>query len=84
MPALILTLKVIPRSAKTEFAGVMDDGTRKLRVAAPPDKGKANAEMIAFLAAHYGVPRAAIRILSGETSTRKQVRVDGIGGTSAH
>lgn len=76
--ALLLALKVIPRSAKTEFAGVMEDGTQKLRVAAPADKGKANAELIAFLAAEYGVPRSAIRIVSGETSTRKQVRIEGV------
>lgn len=80
MAAIVLTLKVIPRSPKTEFAGVMDDGTQKLRVAAPPDKGKANAELIAFLASHYGVPRNAVRILAGETSTRKQVRIDGVAG----
>ncbi|MBL8229746.1 MAG: DUF167 domain-containing protein [Bryobacterales bacterium] len=76
--ALVLVLKVIPRSAKTEFAGVMEDGTRKLRVAAPADKGKANAALVAFLAAHYGVPRDAVRIVSGATSTRKQVRIEGV------
>ena len=45
-------VKVIPRSRKTEFAGIMDDGTLKIKVAAIPGDGKANAELCAFLASH--------------------------------
>lgn len=75
---MVLSVKVTPKAAKTEFAGTLDDGTLKVRVAAPPEKGKANAELCAFLARHYGVPRQNVTILSGETSHRKQVRVDGV------
>lgn len=76
---LVLKIKVIPKGGRTEFAGVMEDGTQKIRVAAPPEKGKANAELCAFLAKHYGVPKAAVSILSGETSPHKQVRIEGAG-----
>ena len=70
-----LKLKVTPRSARTEFAGVMADGTVKIKLAAVPEDGKANAALLAFLAAHYGVAVAAVELLSGATSPRKRVRV---------
>lgn len=72
---MTLQIKVTPRAPKTELAGAMADGTLKIRVAAPPDQGKANAELIRFLASHYGVSESDITILSGQTSTRKLVRV---------
>ena len=72
---MTLRVKVIPRSPRTEMAGEMADGTIKIHVAAPPDKGQANDELCAFLARHYGVPKGSVEILSGQTSTRKLVRV---------
>lgn len=70
-------VKVIPRSAKTEIAGEMADGTLKVKIAAPPEKGKANEVLCAFLAAHYGVPRSAVTIVSGHSAALKLVRVEG-------
>ena len=75
MTDLVLRIKVIPKSPKTEIIGTMEDGTLKIRVAAPAEKGKANAELIAFLAKHHGVQRANVVIISGETSHFKQVRI---------
>jgi uncharacterized protein (TIGR00251 family) len=66
-------VKVIPRSAKTEIVGTMADGTLKIRIAAPPEKGKANEELIRFLAAHYGVKN--VEIISGHTAALKIVRL---------
>ncbi len=73
-----LLVKVAPRSAKTELAGRMADGAWKIRVAAPPDKGRANEALCAFIAAHFRVPRSRVRIVAGLTSTRKRVVVDGV------
>lgn len=70
-------VKVIPRSAKTEIAGKMADGTLKVKIAAPPEKGKANDALCVFLAKHYGVPRSAVTIVSGHSAALKLVRVDG-------
>jgi uncharacterized protein len=70
-----LRVKVIPRSPKTGFAGEMADGTLKVRVAAPPEKGKANEELCAFLARHYGVSRDAVSVVSGHTAARKLVLI---------
>jgi uncharacterized protein (TIGR00251 family) len=72
---MILKIKVIPRSAKTEIVGEMADGTLKIRVAAVAEKGKANAELIAFLAKHYAVPRSKVSILTGETAQLKQIKI---------
>lgn len=73
---MTLRVKVIPRSPKSEVAGELSDGTLKIRIAAPPDKGKANEELCAFLAAHYGVAKSAVHILTGHASPLKLVRID--------
>jgi len=72
---LRLSVKVIPRSARSEFAGRMDDGTLKVRIQAPPEKGKANSELCSFLAGIFGVSPRNVEIVGGHTSARKQVRV---------
>lgn len=72
---MILRVKVIPRSAKTEIAGKLADGTLKIKIAAPPERGRANQALIEFLAEHFQLPRSAISIASGETSTLKLVRI---------
>ncbi len=72
--SLVLSLKITPRSPRTAWAGVLDDGVIRVRVAAPPEKGKANAELIRFLASELGLQTSRIEIISGAASTRKLVR----------
>ena len=71
-----LRVKVIPRSARTELAGVLADGTWKVKVAAAPEKGKANRALCDFIAAKLGVAKTRVRIVAGETSQLKRIRVD--------
>ena len=53
---MILDLYVQPGAKRSEFAG--QHGERvKLRLAAPPVEGKANAALIEFLAEYFGVPQ---------------------------
>ena len=73
---MTLRVKVMPRAKRTELAGQMADGTLKVHVAAPPEKGQANEELCAFLARHYGVPRSSVQVISGHTASRKLVRVN--------
>lgn len=73
--SLVLSLKVTPRSPRTAWAGMLDDGVLRVRVAAPPDQGKANAELIRFLASELGLQTSRVEIISGATSTRKLVRL---------
>jgi len=49
----------------------------KVRVVAPPSKGKANKEMIEVLASHFGLPPSRLRIVRGQNSRRKLVLVNG-------
>jgi uncharacterized protein (TIGR00251 family) len=54
----------------------MADGALKVKVAAVPEDGKANEELIRTLATHFAVPANTIKILSGHTSTRKRISID--------
>jgi hypothetical protein len=71
-----LRIKVIPRSKKNEVSGEMADGTVKVHVTAPPEKGKANEQVCAVLAAHYKVPARAVQIVTGHGGARKLIRID--------
>ena len=73
---LVLTLHIQPAAKKTEFVGLHGEAM-KIRLAAPPVDGKANAALCAFLADFCDVPKAAVTLLSGETSRAKRVRIDG-------
>lgn len=68
-----IKVKILPGSPKTELVEVMADGTYKIRVAAPPEKGKANAALIKFLKKHFGVAQASI--ISGHTDRVKLIRL---------
>jgi uncharacterized protein len=74
---LILALHVQPGAKRSEFAG--RHGERiKLRLAAPAVEGKANAALIEFIAAYFGVPRRNVRIISGLKSRSKRVAIEGV------
>ena len=67
---------MVPRSSSSGIAGVMADGTLKVRVVAAPTRGKANAELCQVLARHYAVAPSAVTILRGHTSAVKLVRIE--------
>ena len=71
-----IRVKVIPKSSKTELTGVLPDGTWKVKVAAAPEKGKANRALCAFLADHFGVAQSKVHIVTGETSQLKRIRIE--------
>jgi uncharacterized protein (TIGR00251 family) len=71
-------VKVIPRARHTEVAGVMADGTVRIRVAAPPVEGAANRALVGFLAETLGIPRSQVDIVAGESSERKLVSLVGV------
>lgn len=69
-------MRVIPRARRDEIAGARE-GRLLVRVTAPPVDGKANAALCALLAKAAGVPKGAVRVVRGETSRDKVVRIDG-------
>ncbi len=70
-----IRVKVIPKSPVTELTEVLEDGTWKIRLKAVPEKGKANGELIRFLAKKTGVPKNGISIVSGSTDRTKLVKI---------
>jgi len=71
-----IRVKVIPKSSKTELVGYLPDGTWKVKVAAAPEKGKANRALCEFVAEHLGVAKSRVRIISGETSHLKRLCIE--------
>jgi len=76
-PGAVLTLRIVPRAAKNAIVGAHGDAL-KIRLCAPPVDGAANAALIEFLSDTLSLPRARIRLLSGQTSRSKRVRLEGI------
>jgi uncharacterized protein (TIGR00251 family) len=70
---LRLSVKVIPKSSRNEVVEVQPDGTWRIKVAAAPEKGRANAELCDFLAREFGVAKSRVEVVSGQTSQRKIV-----------
>lgn len=67
-------IKVIPNSRKNSFEEFRD-GVLRVRVQAPPDKGKANDELIAFLAKSLKLSKSQIKILTGHSSRLKRIEI---------
>ncbi len=53
-------------------------GRFRVAVRAPPERGKANEEVVEVVAAALGVPPSAVRVVRGHTSRRKTVEVQGL------
>src|SRR5271154_7239608 len=69
-------VKVIPKSSKTELAGYLPDGTWKVKIAAAPERGKANRALCDFIAEKLGVAKSKVRIVAGGKSRGKRGQVD--------
>lgn len=69
-----LVLHIQPGAKKTEVVGLHGDAL-KIRLAAPPVDGKANAALISFVAERLGLTKSAVTLKSGQTSRRKVLEV---------
>ncbi|HMF81902.1 MAG TPA: DUF167 family protein [Acidimicrobiia bacterium] len=75
--AVVLRVHVQPGAGRSAIVGRHGDSL-KVRVAAPPVDGRANAAAIALIAATLGVNESAVELVSGERSRIKRMRVGGI------
>ncbi len=75
----LLAVRVQPNASVTAIAGEYADQL-KVRLAAPPVDGKANAELVRFLARALGVPRASVSVVRGRSSRSKTVRIAHVTG----
>ena len=74
---VILTVRVIPRAARSAIAGTRDDALL-VRLCAPPVDGAANDELIRLLAEELDIPKRHIEIITGHRSRTKRVRITGV------
>ena len=73
---LLVDVQVVPRASRVAVGPAVGDRLR-VAVTAPPVDGAANDAVIDALARAFGVRRAAVRIVRGETGRRKTVQIDG-------
>ncbi|OGY76387.1 MAG: hypothetical protein A2295_04365 [Candidatus Jacksonbacteria bacterium RIFOXYB2_FULL_44_15] len=71
----ICRVKVITRAKKNEIVERGSDFI-KVKIKAAPEKGKANQELIRFLAEELGVSRDAVQILTGHSGRRKTISIN--------
>ncbi len=71
-----IRVKVIPKSSKTELTGYLPDGTWRVKVAAAPEKGRANRALCEFVAKKLGVAKSRVQVVSGETSHLKRIHIE--------
>jgi uncharacterized protein (TIGR00251 family) len=75
---VVFGVKVLPGSSgPTRICGLLDN-MLKIKVSAPPERGKANQCLLNFLAKQLGVKKNAVSIISGKNSPFKHVRAWGI------
>ncbi len=75
--SVTLRLHIQPGAKKSEVAGLHGEAL-KIRLAAPPVDGRANACLIAFVADRLEIAKTKISIVSGETSRAKRIRISGV------
>mgnify|MGYP003314403501 CR=1 FL=1 len=70
-------VKVQPKASLDQVVGYRE-GVLQLRVTAPPDKGRANAAVVALLANALGVAKSLVRIVRGQSSRDKVLTVESL------
>ena len=76
-----LDVRVTPRASRDSLSGIAPDAdgrcVLRVRVAAAPESGKANAAVVGLLAKAFGLPKSAFSIARGAAARRKMVHVRG-------
>lgn len=67
--------KIIPRSKKTKLIGWYKEKTLKFKIAAIPEHGKANAELLYFLSILFEVPQKNVVLKQGAASVLKTIEI---------
>jgi uncharacterized protein YggU (UPF0235/DUF167 family) len=75
-----LRLRVVPGAASAGVVGRHGDGW-KVRVTAPPERGRANAAVVELVAATLALPRASVSLVSGHGGRDKILELAGISET---
>ena len=79
-----IAIRVTPRAKKSQIVSILSDNTIKIKLAAPPVEGKANEELIRFLAKVFKVRKSKLEIVAGKTGRDKLVTVLGLKPEEMH
>jgi hypothetical protein len=79
-----LAVRVTPRASRNEIVELLDDGTIKVRIAAPPADNEANEALIEFLADVLGVPKSRLDIVAGVTGRDKLISIMDMDAETVH
>ena len=79
-----LAVRVTPRASRNEIVEMLDDGTIKVRIAAPPVDEEANTALIEFLSDILGVPKSRLDIVAGKAGRDKLIAVLDMDVETAH
>lgn len=75
----LIVCQIQPRASRTEIVGPHGEPPRlKIRVAAPPVDGEANAELLAYLSKRLKIPKSRLEVRSGKTGKLKEILVAGV------
>ncbi len=69
-----IRVKVVPGASRSRIAGLLGDRLR-VQIAAPPERGKANAALLALFAKHLDMRAGELRVVQGQTNPQKTVHV---------
>lgn len=74
---ILLKVKIIPKASRSEIVG-WENGELKIRIAAIPEKGEANIELVRFLSKQLGIGKSKIELVKGQTSRHKCLCLKGV------
>ena len=72
-----INVKVVPSSSRNLIVGWLGESL-KIKVKAPPERGKANAAAISLLASKLGIDKELIEVVSGQSSPSKVLSIHGL------
>jgi hypothetical protein len=70
-----IAVRITPSATKNQIVGALNDGTIKIHIAAAPDEGQANKELIEFLSGVLGIPKDRIEVVAGDMGRDKLVSI---------
>lgn len=79
-----LAVRVTPRASRNEIVEIQSDGTVRIHLTAPAHEGKANDELVKFLAEIFGVPKSHVDIVAGASGRDKLVSVLDMDAVEVH
>lgn len=78
---VVISVKVVPNSSRDAIVGALGDAL-KIKVAKPPEDGKANKAVEALLARTLGLAPSRVSVVGGHSQPQKQVLIEGFDAAS--